>query len=75
MNSGRIVAVVAGANVTAIEGTKAAAAAVPFLDAHLFMVIINGEATSMTPQALIVILTALLSFTALGRSIFRKGNP
>ena len=72
MTTGRIVAVVAGANATASVGTEAAITAVPFLDVVLWTMVINGTMTAMTPQAMIVVTTGVLSAIALLTTIFRK---
>ena len=74
MNSGKIVAGVAGANATVQAGTEAAAPAVPFLDAHLWVMVISGTPAVMTPQALIVVTTGLLSVIALLASIFKRAK-
>ena len=73
MTTGKTVATVAGANATAQVGTEAALPVVPFLEVPLWAMEINGVATVMTPQALIVVLTGVLSIMALSISIYRKG--
>lgn len=72
MTTGKTVAAVAGANATASVGTSAAVPAVPFLEAPLWIMHINGIATVMTPQALIVVTTGILSVVALLSTIIRK---
>lgn len=72
MSTGKTVTGVAGANVTAQAGTEAVLPAVPFLEAPLFTVMINGAPAVMTPQALIVVTTGVLSILALLSSIYGK---
>ena len=72
MTTGKTVAAVAGANATATVGTEAALGTVPFLEVTLWVMTINGTQTAMTPQALIVVTTGILSVIALMTTIARK---
>ena len=72
MSTERTVMNVAGANAVAQGGTEVARTAVPFLDAPLWHLTISGVDTVMTPQALIVVATGLLSVIALMLKIIRK---
>ena len=72
MTVGKTVAAVAGANATVSVGTEVALPAVPFLEVPLWIMHINGIATVMTPQALIVVTTGVLSVIALITTIIMK---
>lgn len=72
MSTAKTVGAAAGANVTAQAGTEAVIPAVPFLEAPLFIILINGTPAVMTPQALIVVTTGVLSVLALLSSIYGK---
>lgn len=74
MSTGKTVAGAAGANATAMTGTDAALPVVPFLDAPLWFWEIGGTQTMMTPQALIVVTTGILSVVALMTSIVKKAR-
>lgn len=72
MTTGKTVAAVAAVNATASVGTEAALPTVPFLEAPLWFWTIGGVQTVMTPQALIVVTTGILSVIALITTITRK---
>lgn len=72
MTTGKTVAATVGANTVATTGTNAALPVVPFLDAPLWFWEIGGSHAVMTPQALIVVTTGILSVIALVASIFKK---
>lgn len=74
MSTGKTVAATATANTAAATGTSAALPVVPFLDAPLWFWDIGGAHTVMTPQALIVVSTGILSVIALLASIFKRGK-
>lgn len=72
MSTEKTVASVAGVNAVAQGGTEMAIPAVPFLEAPLWYWTISGVDTVMTPQALIVIATGVLSVIALMLKIIGK---
>lgn len=72
MNTGRTVLSVAGANAIAQGGTEVAKPAIPFLDAPLWFWNISGVETVMTPQAIIVVVTGILSVIVLSLTIVKK---
>ena len=72
MTTAKTVVAVAGANAVAIEGTKAASPSVPFLDVPLWTMEISGVLAVMTPQALIVVMTGILSIVALCATIAKR---
>lgn len=74
MSAGKTVMGAAGANAVAQGGTSAALPVIPFLEVPLWYWNIGGVDTVMTPQALVVVLTGVLSIIALVSSIFKKGN-
>jgi len=74
MSAERTVIAAVGANAAAQGGTSAASPVVPFLDVTLWTWTINGSVAAITPQALIVVTTGVLSLAALGRSIWKGGK-
>jgi hypothetical protein len=74
MSAERTVITAVGANAAAQGGTSAAAPVVPFLDVTLWTWTINGSVAAITPQAVIVITTGVLSAMALARSVWKGGG-
>lgn len=56
----------------AMAGIEPVTTAVPFLEIPLFIVTIGGTPGVMTPQALIFLLTGVLSLLAILKSLFKK---
>ena len=74
MTAGRTVTGAVGANAVAQGGTSAALPVIPFLDAPIWYMTVAGVDTVMTPQAMIVVSTGILSVIALLVSIFKKSK-
>jgi len=73
MSSAKTAAVGAGATGTAgLVTTDTVAVAVPFLDLPLFVITINGVPGVVTPQAVIFLLTGVLSLAAIIKSLLKK---